>query len=208
LLMQALTTLFSLVVLILLIIFPVVDAASKRQCAPDSPHKKPLSAEKNGVLPYCKQYQSSSCCDPTEARAIQRTVAEMMRPECPKCFQMLQDWKCSECHPNAGKFYVNERSSIRLCLDYCKAFYDACMDIPFDEGRGVEDVFYLNPKKSKLTAGEWCSGNNIGPEDNCFRGIVPDLPNDDNCKCADHKCHLTRDKQPQQQTKNAGDREL
>jgi hypothetical protein len=49
----------------------------------------------------------------------------------------------------SGSFYQNERSSIKLCEDYCEHFFEVCKDIPFDEQRNDGlSAFYLNDKAS------------------------------------------------------------
>ncbi len=50
-----------------------------------------------------------------------------------------------------------------------------------------ENPFYLNDPKD-LTPEEFCE-KLIAPDPNCFRGVIPTTPANDNCKCVDHKCH-------------------
>eukprot|EP00026_Physarum_polycephalum_P018312 Phypoly_transcript_19852.p1 GENE.Phypoly_transcript_19852~~Phypoly_transcript_19852.p1 ORF type:complete len:212 (+),score=38.75 Phypoly_transcript_19852:2-637(+) len=191
--------------LLLLFVF-VAASVAKNTCAPDSPHEHPIPKEQNGVLPFCKQHQNLSCCDPTETKAIKRTVHELMDPKCPTCYQMVSEWKCSECHPNAGSFYQNERSSIKLCEDYCEHFFEICKDIPFDMQRddGLS-AFYLNGKAK--TAEKWCRGNTAS-EGKCFRGAMPTTV-DENCKCVDHLCHLQKQdkKEDQKETQKEAPKE-
>jgi len=56
------------------------------------------------TFPTCKEYQSLSCCDLTTVKKIDKVVKELMRGECPSCNQLVQEWKCAECHPEAGKY--------------------------------------------------------------------------------------------------------
>ncbi len=96
---------------------------------------------------------------------------------------MIAEWKCSECHPNSGEFYVGERASIRFCEDYCVAVFEKCKDIPLDvQG----EVFYLNDPP-ELTAKEWCKGR-TAPNGKCFAGHIPDTE-DTKCKCRNQDCH-------------------
>ena len=52
----------------------------------------------------------------------------------------------------------------------------------------IGKAFYLN-EKNKMTAEEFCK-DKIAEEGFCFRGTMSKLPPDENCKCADHQCHV------------------
>lgn len=147
-------------------------------------------------LPFCEEYSEYSCCDADYAREIKETVNELMVKECPRCYALVKEWKCGECHPAAGilrrfvvlnatgLFHPGQRASIRFCEDYCQAIFEICKDIPFDLDRGA---FYIN-EPPDITKEEWCEGK-TAPEGRCFRGIIPDnLEGDTHCKCPEHDC--------------------
>merc|ERR1711974_72251 len=129
------------------------------------------------------------CCKAKDAKAIQHTVNQVIREECPNCYQMIREYKCSECSPDSSLFYVNKASSIRFCEDYCHALFDVCKDIPLDaytkNPDGSHAVFYLNTPG--MTSDIWCAGR-TAEEGYCFRGTIPEA-RDENCKCEDQSCH-------------------
>ncbi len=59
-----------------------------------------------GGLYFCSEYRDKSCCDKKDATGIEKAVNELMKPECPDCYHFLKQWKCAECHPQAG---INRR---------------------------------------------------------------------------------------------------
>jgi hypothetical protein len=52
----------------------------------------------------------------------------------------------------------------------------------------IGKAFYLNDAKT-MTAEQFCK-DKIAEEGFCFRGTMEKLPADENCKCADHQCHV------------------
>lgn len=95
-------------------------------------------------LPFCSQYTDKACCDVDDSLSIKQTVQSLIGENCPSCYQMISDWKCAECHPNAGLFYVGEQSSIRFCEEYCFAVFEICKDIPL--GIGFFLFFFFSKK--------------------------------------------------------------
>jgi len=115
-----------------------------------------------------------------------------MREECTVCYEMVQEWKCAECLPNAELFYGGSEScsshtSLRLCEEYCYAIFDACKDIPFDIDH-PKGPFYLN-EPADITAEKWC-GKQISHHPACFEGKL-NSKRDEHCKCPDHQCHFS-----------------
>jgi hypothetical protein len=191
------TLLLILITCLLLAVFPIITCQKqkihlgKQSCPLDSPRTEPILLGTR--LPFCSEYKEWSCCDDKEALAIQKTVNELMRKECPSCYRMVAEWKCAQCHPRAGTFYHGQFASIKFCSDYCKKIFEVCKDIPFDLSR---KPFYLN-EPNDITADEWCR-DQIAPEGQCFRGWMPSdqlTEADLQCKCPEHKCHIALQKQ-------------
>jgi len=169
--------------------------AVKSDCPPDSKRKSPIFVPDEG-LPFCSEYQYTSCCSAQDTLAIKSSVDSLMRSSCKSCYSMVAEWKCAECHPKSAAFYegsadCDHDTSLKLCEDYCQAIFETCKDLPFaiDDKLGA---FYLNDPDG-ITAEEWCE-KLVAPEPYCFRGRIP-TGKDLNCKCADHQCHNPSDQQ-------------
>jgi len=158
-----------------------------RSCAPDSNHETPFVPRRK--LPFCSEYSELSCCDARDAKAIAATVSELVAPECPACRAMVTAMKCSECDPDAARFWREEFSSVRLCPGFCRSLFALCSDIPFmnyKDEYGESMAFYINP--DGLSVDEFCEGHVAAPPD-CFSGPLP-LGYDESCKCVDQNCHI------------------
>jgi len=166
----------------------VVEAVKVRsKCPPDSKQHTPITIPVEG-LPFCSEYKALACCDAKDVLAIRGTVLEMMRPECSNCYKMVAEWKCAECHPNAGIFYEGDCSTqLKVCRDYCHAIFETCKDIPFYLD-STDGAFYLNDPPT-LSADDFCE-KFVGKPGKCFSGSFVPTEEDTNCKCEDHKCHL------------------
>jgi len=176
-----------------------VSIKTAQECPPDSTKDLAIEVPEEG-LPFCSEYKYTSCCDAEDTLKIKSTVESLMKPECPACFQMVSEWKCAECHPKSGEFYIasadcSHDTTLQLCTDYCEAMFEVCKDIPFSPD---DKPFYINDVKG-MTAEDFCEKFS-GPETNCFRGTIP-KERDDSCKCEDHKCHI-KNKKAKKEKKN------
>lgn len=135
-------------------------------------------------------------------KGIKKTVDELVSPDCPICHSIFASLKCSQCHPNAGMFWLDEFSSIRLCEDFCLALFDVCKDIPFDAKRynpdGTSAHFYLNANQP--TPEQFCAGR-TAPRPNCYEAPIP-TDRDANCKCPTHDCVDAKPIPPTQKKSN------
>jgi hypothetical protein len=72
-------------------------------------------------LPFCTEYRDTACCDAKDTLSIRGSVLQLMRPECSNCYRMVSEWKCAECHPNAGLYWNYKRTYVDLKECFMKA---------------------------------------------------------------------------------------
>ncbi|KNC55233.1 uncharacterized protein AMSG_10865 [Thecamonas trahens ATCC 50062] len=170
-----------------------LDAADEDQfltprdgCAPDSSHSEPFKPRRK--LSFCKEFSQFGCCDAKDAKAIKATVDELVDPKCSACHAIIAQMKCSECHPEAGKFWLERFSSVRLCAGFCRSLFALCADIPlFRDARnddGTSAAMFING--GDIDVDTFCEPH-VAPGPNCFSGTVPSGW-DEECKCPNHDC--------------------
>ena len=98
-----------LILFTILIIITNSNSQIPETCKPINTFKFERNPPKKQYLPFCKQYNDKTCCNPSHSLQIFQQTRPLLRNEqvSQECKQLTMDIICSSCNPQIGTHHLN-----------------------------------------------------------------------------------------------------